>query len=1335
MLKTTINYCRLALVVMLLAVCVVSRADYNGFRRFTNTGYLRDNTTLCALRDKYGFLWVGTSTGLNCFDGNGVPVYRNSEGTLHTAETSNINILYEYGDDVWFGGSSGLYVFKRKSNTFAPLGYKTKYGVQISSMATRIVTAANGMIWICTHGQGVFVLNPADGSLLQNSRHGIFFSDMVTGRDGLVYAVDLTGSVSVFRPDGRFVYSCSLPEYVVDKNKICMVASGPDIWISSGTRLYRLNPRTRSIERKVEASVPTGINSLLAGAGGNVLLGTVDGVWQYATATGVMTRLDSPGSYSYGLTDHNVSSLSWDTDGSLIVVTQMGGISYMPWQSEAFVFTPLPASVRGGSCNFVRALCPSVDKKGVWVGTDRGLCFYTAATGELRPVALNIDKDEITSLTADGTFLWIGLRNSGLRMMDTSTGAVKSYTYDEHRPYSVISNDINDVYRTSHGEIFVLTTWGLCRFEPEQDRFMTFSNLSQQTSFVCMQEDSHGRLWAATENHGLYMRPRPDAIFEQVGMDDAGSAPVTTMCLDSRGVLWAAVQGVGVFLYNDASGAFEQLDVPQVQGKTVIFMEEDKQGYIWIGLRDVIVRVAMAGDNSPYSQLYTYNRNVDFQPIMWSSCRLTDGRVLFGSGNGFFTFEPKLMKSNDNLANVYPQSLSFPYLSNSDDALKRLGLNVLLYMQEEIRLPYSYNTFTLHLSASRYGDMPPVRYDYMMRGVDKSWIRGATSPEITYTGLGPGTYELLLSHGSGENAKVSSLRIVILPPWYRTVWAYLFYLVAVALLAWGIFLRLRRMIRAHYDKRIQEDRARKEREMLKSKIQFFVDLVHEIRTPLTLMSLPMERMSEELAAGKALPVAEGRQHIQSMQHNMNYLLGITNELLDFQKAEDNGEIKLRLLRCGVSDLLRDICRQFEHPMAVSGKELSCSLPDEDICTALDVDKVKRVLMNLMGNAMKYSRHRVEVCLKSLPDGRFTISVGDDGPGIPAKERDKIFDMYYQIDQDHMPSSLGTGLGLAYAKLLATAHGGDLTVSDNEGGGALFTLTLAMYEGKLDKMPAEAVSNLSDEPDSDACIPLPEGGVKRSFCVLLVEDNEDLLRVTAESLGKWYKVKKARDGVDALEAMRLHDIDLIITDVMMPRMDGMELCRRVKEDINYSHIPVIMLTAKTTNEAKVEGMESGADIYVEKPFSVRQLHLQIVNLLRMRYLFYERMRSVGGIEKPEQSAGELGMNRQDINFLEKMNKYMLDNISDEEFSIDTLAERLNMSRSSFYRKIKALTGMTPVDYMRNARLDHAAKLLAEGGKVTEVAMMVGFTSSSYFAKCFKAKFGVLPKDYATRKSEE
>lgn len=1320
-------YVYLAVVALLLSAGSVSAGD-NVFRRFTNAEYLNDNTTLCALRDRYGFLWVGTSTGLNCFDGNGMPVCRNMVGALRSTETSNINILYEYGDDIWFGGSSGLYVFCRKDNTCSLLPYKTKYGVQISSMVQRIVDVGGGCIWICTSGQGLFRLDTADGSLVQDSHYGLFLSDVVVGGDGLVYIVSLDGSISVFRPDGRFIYSTQLPEYVIDKNKICLAASGTDIWVSSNNRLYRLNTGTHAVERKTGATVPDVINCLLAGNGTTLLAGTDDGIRQYDTATGSMTRLDPPDSHAYGLADHTVSNLCWDTDGSLIVVMPMGGISYMPWQSEAFSFIALPASMRGSSCRFVRALCPSVDRKGVWVGTDRGLGLYSISDRELQPVALTGDNDEITSITTDGSFLWVGLRHSGLRMFDTATGETKSFTYDEHRPYSIMSNEINDVYRTSHGEIFVLTNWGLCRFEPTNERFMTFSNLSQQMSFVCMQEDSHGRLWAATENRGLYMRQRAGTAFEHTGSGAIGAAAVTAMCLDSRGVLWAAAQGSGVFFYDDKEGMFRALDSPAVQGKTVMFMEEDSNGYLWIGLQDMLVRVE-AGNGSHETRQYTYNRNADFRPVMWSSCRLADGSILFGSGNGFFAFDPRRMKSNDSLINVYVHSLSFPYLGNSDDELDRLGLNVLLYMQDEIVLPYSDNTFTLHLAASRYGDMPPVRYDYMLQGVDKKWVRGAASPDITYTDLGPGTYVFHLSHGTGANAKESTLCIVVLPPWYRTVWAYLLYLLAAVLVAWYVFIRSRRMIRDRYAKRMQEYRVRKESETFRAKIRFFVDLVHEIRTPLTLMSLPMERMAEELDAGKMPSAGESRKHIQSMQRNMNYLLGITNQLLDFQKAESDGEIRLHLHRCDVKDMLLDIYRRFEHPMSVDGKELTLDVPEDDVRTVLDVDKIQKVLMNLIGNAVKYSRHRIGVTLRSMPDGHFVIAVADDGHGVPPSERERIFDMYYQIGNDDVAASLGTGLGLAYAKMLATAHGGDLTVGDSDSGGALFELTLPVRSDKAADSEPEAAIDDTGTVEHDAV-----AADTRNFTILLVEDNDELLRMTAEALGKWYKVRKAADGVDALDVMRHHDIDMVISDVMMPRMDGVELCRRVKEDVNYSHIPVILLTAKTSGEAKVEGMENGADIYMEKPFTVKQLHLQIVNLLRMRYQFYERMRSIDGLEKTEQAAGELGMNRQDINFLQKMNKYMHDNISDEEFSIDTLAESLNMSRSSFYRKIKALTGMTPVDYMRNARLDHAATLLANGGKVTEVAQMVGFTSSSYFAKCFKAKFGLLPKDYASEKAD-
>lgn len=1323
MLNTTINR-YLAITALLLSLCCISMRGDNVFRQFANTDILRDNTPLCAIRDKYGFLWVGSSIGLNCFDGNGESVYHNTTRMQYSNETSNVSTLYEHGDDIWFCGTSGLYVFNRKSNAVGPLPYKTKYGVRISSMVQKIITASNGMIWICTRGQGLFVLNPADGKLQQDSRHGIFFSDMVVGSDGLVYAVSLSGCVSVFHPDGSFFYSCELPEYVVDKNKISMAALGQEIWFSLNTGLYCLDTRTHSVACKTRYAVPNIINCLQNGKNGTLLLGTADGVWEYDIATDMTIRLDSTGPYAYGLFDHNVNDLCWDADGSLIVVTSTD-ICYVPFKSDAFDFISIPSAMRRGSCNYVRALCPSVDKKGIWVGTDRGLGFYKTATGEMSYIPLNEINDEITSITVDGIFLWIGLRHSGLRMLDTSTGMVKSYTYNADKPYSVISNDINSVYRMSSGEILVLTNWGLCRFEPATERFMTFSSLSQETAFVCMKEDRRGRLWVGTKNRGVFMRPKQDDNFYEIDLNVIGTSPVTAMNIDSKGVLWVAVQGAGVFKYDEAAAKFVSLDVPVLWNKTIFFMEEDQQGNMWIGLNDVIVRVGTSG-NPQETKLYTYNVNTDFLPTMWSSCRLADGRVLFGSGNGFFTFIPKKMKSNGNLINVYPLSLSFPYLDNSDAELERLGLNLLLYMQEEISLPYSDNTFTIHLSTSRYGDMPPVRYDYMLSGVDKSWIRGVTLSEVTYTNLSPGNYEFLLRCSDGNNAKISTLRIVVLPPWYRTIWAWIVYIVFAALVGWGIFFRSRRIIRKRYERRMHEYKVRKESEMFKSKIQFFVDLVHEIRTPLTLMNLPMERMSEQLETENALPVEESREHISSIRRNMDYLLSITNELLDFQKAEYNGTVNLYKRCCSVNGLMKEIIGQFGHTMSIDGKNFSFSLPDDDILTALDVDKIKRVLVNLIGNAMKYSKHNVSVAVKKASEANFTIEVGDDGPGIPVLERGKIFDMYYQLGNDDVAASLGTGLGLAYAKMLASAHGGDLTVSDNEDGGALFVLMLPICNEKVVDNGADAIAHIETDKNNE----VEDAPDTHNFCVLFVEDNKELLRMSAEALGKWYKVVRAQDGVEALDLLQYHDVDMIITDVMMPRMDGVELCRRVKEDINYSHIPVIMLTAKTSSEAKVAGMENGADIYIEKPFSIRQLHLQIVNLLRMRNLFHERMRSINGMETPEQSSGELGMNRRDINFLEKMNMYMQENISDDEFSIDTLAEKMNMSRSSFYRKIKALTGMTPVDYMRNVRLDHAAKLLANGERVTEVALMVGFTSSSYFAKCFKAKFGVLPKDYAS-----
>ena len=430
-------------------------------------------------------------------------------------------------------------------------------------------------------------------------------------------------------------------------------------------------------------------------------------------------------------------------------------------------------------------------------------------------------------------------------------------------------------------------------------------------------------------------------------------------------------------------------------------------------------------------------------------------------------------------------------------------------------------------------------------------------------------------------------------------------------------------------------------------------------------------------------------------------------------------------------MLTDIYKQFFDAVKVQDKQIQLQLPEEGVTTVIDLDKMKKVMMNIVGNALKYTNREIIMKLEVINDEKIKISVIDDGSGVPTEERDKIFDRYYQIGNDNIASSLGTGLGLAYAKMLAEAHHGDLQYEDAPGGGSCFIITLPLVSSDEPSVDTEDIAPVAEEAKEAAAAP-----TAKKHTILLVEDNEELLKATADSLRQWYKVVKAHDGVEALDILNYSEIDIIVSDLMMPRMDGIELCQNVKTNINTSHLPLILLTAKTTVESKVEGMESGADIYMEKPFAIKQLHLQIENLLRLRQQFYERMKSIEGFNSSSlQDDSPLGLNQQDIQFVERLQKSVADNMRDEEFSIDTLAEQLNMSRSSFYRKIKALTGMTPTDYLKTARMNQAAILLREGCRSSEVAERVGFSSTSYFAKCFKTQFGILPKEFSEQNNAE
>lgn len=562
------------------------------------------------------------------------------------------------------------------------------------------------------------------------------------------------------------------------------------------------------------------------------------------------------------------------------------------------------------------------------------------------------------------------------------------------------------------------------------------------------------------------------------------------------------------------------------------------------------------------------------------------------------------------------------------------------------------------------------------------------------------------------NDRTASLRIIITPPWWLSIPAYITYALALFFIIGYITYRWRMHVKRKYHQMMEDFRITQDKEIYKQKISFFINLVHEIRTPLSLICLPLEKLRD----GK---IEEHGKHLTLIEKNVSYLLEITNQLLDFQKIE-NKKMKLDLKRHDINAIIKDIAEQFKDAASIKGLELSVSLPAPEMEAIVDNDIIRKIMVNLMSNALKYAASMIELSLKES-DGHIVICVSNDGPRIPEGQKEKIFQIFYQIpdDKKQMP---GTGIGLAFSKSLAESHQGTLSVENLPSSGCSFILSLPL------KRATEKLPETESHPESEGFEPdLPQTKNKR-HTVLIVEDNIELQNEIREALEQWYKVYTAGNGKEALEKLETNDAtDVIVSDVMMPEMDGIEMCRHIKTNLTYSHIPIILLTAKTNLESKTEGMENGAEVYMEKPFSIKQLHNQIENLLKLRLAFHELMlRSAETTH--ETPISEYIQSECDITFMKEVDTALTKHLDEESFSVDNLADAMNMSRTNFYRKLKMLTGMAPNIYIKNFRLNQAAELLAQNMRINEVMLRVGFMAPSYFAKCFKAKFGKLPKEY-------
>ena len=608
-------------------------------------------------------------------------------------------------------------------------------------------------------------------------------------------------------------------------------------------------------------------------------------------------------------------------------------------------------------------------------------------------------------------------------------------------------------------------------------------------------------------------------------------------------------------------------------------------------------------------------------------------------------------------------------------------------------------------------------------GFDEEWLPVGESPVVTYSNLWYGDYTFRVKAANSDgvwNEKEVALIVRILPPFYLTIWAYCVYvLLIIGCSLYAIWYFKQRSSYRHR-RQMEKFEQEKEREIYHAKIDFFTNVAHEIRTPLTLIKGPLENIILKKKVD-----AETREDLNVMKQNTERLLNLTNQLLDFRKTESQG-FRLNFAKCNITEVLKETHLRFTSLAKQKGLEFTLQLPEADFYAHVNQEAFTKIISNLLNNAVKYSEHYIHVFLEVTEGGEnkvFCIRTVNDGVIIPREMREEIFQPFVRFNEkEDGKVTTGTGIGLALSRSLAELHQGSLMMLEGEEAN-VFCLSLPVEQDSVIKLTSEYKS-VEEENVVERRTELADSRGDKPV-VLVADDNPDMLSFIVRQLESNYVVVTANDGVEALKVLDNQEVSLVVSDVVMPRMDGFELCKLIKSKLDYSHIPVILLTAKTNIQSKIEGLELGADAYIEKPFSVGYLQACIANLINSR----EKLRQAFA-QSPFVAANTMALTKADEEFMKKLNEIIQNNLHNPDFSMDDIVDSLNMSRSNFYRKIKGVLDLSPNEYLRLERLKRAAQLLKEGnGRVNEICYMVGFNSPSYFSKCFQKQFGVLPKEFA------
>jgi signal transduction histidine kinase/ligand-binding sensor domain-containing protein/DNA-binding response OmpR family regulator len=1316
------------------------------FKHYMVEDGLSSNTVRCVLQDKNGFIWIGTEGGLNRFDGVNFRNFLNIAGDTTSLGNNYVyTMLEDSRANLWIGTDHGVSIFNPKTEKFHAFRAKTANGVYLNGNVQQITVDADSNLWFGTQGQGVYRFNPSKNHLEQfapngeNLKNNSFTYYVYADKNGRIWVSSNQRGVPVRYFDGvtrRFVVPPFF-EYLRSQRDMSIHRliedSAQRFWLGTWEDGICSMANSTGSYRSILSSRNGGgilhVHSMLEYAPGQLMVGTDDGLACIDTQTGNYDLYRGKENDEKGLSDKFVYPVYKDREGGIWIGTYYGGLNYVLPNSNFFEHYQHSDYANSVGGNVIGKFCP--DPQGnLWIATDDGgLSYMDTETGRFtnyRPEKgrNSLSYHNVHALCLDGNKLWVGTYSGGLNQMDLRTKTFKKYSLEAGNTESLSSSSIYSVFKDRSGVLWVGTTMGIDVYVPSKDNFHRVRPINAST--IDIRQDARGIVWFATWGDGLYRFDPKKRSWKHYtnNVDDAGSLTdnqVNCLSIDEHNQMWVGT-GNGLCRYDAAKDAFVQVPL-KLKSRLICDILSDR-GFLWITTTNGLIRL-----NPSDNTFKTFTKSDGLQSDQFnlkSAVKLRNGKIFVGTANGFNSFYPDNLKENTSVPQVVITNIQI--LNENVPIGEGSLLKESVTSTKKIKLSWRQNIISIEFAALSFAAPLKNQYAYKLEGFDNDWVYVGNDRKATYTNLPAGSYVFRVKASNNDglwNEDGTSLKIIVRPPfWFST----LFILIYILLAAWGLYklyLWFQHRNERRHEEELQHIYAQKEKEIYDAKINFFTFVAHEIRTPVSLIVGPLERILHS-KEGLSPNFAE---HLNIVDRNAKRLVFLVNQLLDFRKVEQKA-MSMHFNHLNLSDLLTGVLDGFSPILGEKELHFSREGIEPDVFATVDSDAFVKIATNLLSNATKYAFDRVEVSLTVSPEDKdyIQLTVRDDGPGIPAEEQEHIFKPFYQVSGNSQP---GTGIGLSLLKLLVDAHHGYVRLSSTPGSGTVFTVILPKEQDADAFAKAEGFMDMTD-PSQEEWISSEMSEASNSAPVMLVvEDNADMRKFICQSFSDKFRMLEAENGRAALLLMDSHEVDFIITDLMMPEMDGLEFCRELHKNILRSHIPIVLLTAKTDMSTKIEAIKLGADVYMEKPFSIELLMAQVDNLLESRQLLRKRY-----TEMPFVPLTTIAGNSADEAFLSKINQIVEANFSNVDFSIQELAEQLFVSRSGLFVKIKSLVGITPNEFIQLVRLKKAAQLIRENKyRINEVCYMVGFNNPSYFSKCFQKQFGKLPKDFRNPGKEQ